>query len=167
MNRCVTSTADHDAWERQPGPRGRRPWPLVVTLLLAPVLALWTAPQTLTGLVYAALKRVRGTPARFYRFGPFLFLVVPDGTFAASGISLGLVVLADRPAILEHEFCHLYSGLWLSWLYLPVYGLEYLILGHDRSFHERLTCWIEKRNQWRWQPLSKSHRPAGGVDRSS
>ena len=106
------------------------------------------------------LKRLRGVPARFYRFGPFLYLVVPDGVVASSGISLGLVVLADRPSILEHEFCHLYTALWLSWLYLPVYGLEYLILGHDRSFHERATCRLEQRNSWTWKPLTSRRHPA-------
>ena len=70
-----------------------------------------------------------------------------------SGVSLGLVVLADRPSILTHEFCHLYTGLWLTWLYLPVYGLEYLIAGHARSPHERLTVRFEERTRNAWRPL--------------
>jgi hypothetical protein len=138
------------AWRQ--GPAGREPWPRALGLALVPFLALWTLPQTLAGLVYALGKRLRGERVGLYRFGPFVFLVVPDRPLASSGISLGLVVFADRPSILTHEFCHLYTGLWLSWLYLPVYGLEYLVLGHGRSFHERITVWLEQRTRYGWRP---------------
>ncbi len=134
------------------GPKGRPPWPLTVALILTPLMALWTLPQTLAGLAYAVTMKLRGAPIGLYRFGPFVFVVVRERPLASSGISLGLVVLADRPSILTHEFCHLYTGLWLTWLYLPVYGLEYLILGHERSFHERLTVRFEQRTRYGWRP---------------
>jgi len=121
-------------------------------LLLAPALALWTLPQTLAGLGYALVKRLRGERLGLYFFGPFVFLVVRGRPLASSGISLGLVVLADRSSILTHEFCHLYTGLWLTWLYLPVYGLEYLFLGHARSFHERITVRLTERTRYGWRP---------------
>lgn len=127
---------------------------MIAALAIAPWIALWTLPQTLVGLAYAVIKGVRGVRPMLYRFGPFLFLVIPDAPLASSGISLGVVVLADRSAILTHEFCHLYTGLWLSWLYLPVYGLEYLLVGHDRSPHERLTCRFERRTRWAWRRLA-------------
>jgi hypothetical protein len=62
-----------------------------------------------------------------------------------------VVVFAESPSILKHEFCHLFSGLWLSWAYLPVYGLEYGLLGHARSPHERLTCRLERSIGWGWR----------------
>jgi hypothetical protein len=139
---------------RWPWPQGRGgepPWPLSAALAALPVLALWTLPQTLVGLCYALLKRLQGHRWMGYRFGPFLFLVVPSAPLGAQGICLGLVVLADHPGLLTHEFCHIYSGLWLSWIYLPVYGLEYLILGHDRSPHERLTCRFERESRRAWK----------------
>lgn len=135
------------------GPPGRTPWPLGLTALLAGPLLVWTMPQSLCGLLYALWKRLRGRRWRLYRFGPFLYLVVQDKPIASNGVSLGLVVFADRPAILIHEFCHLFTGLWLGWLYLPVYGLEYLIQGHDRSWHERITVRFERRTPYTWRPL--------------
>jgi hypothetical protein len=113
---------------------------------------LWTLPQTLAGLAYALVERLRGARLGLYRFGPFVFLVVRARPLASRGISLGLVVLADRPEILTHEFCHLYTALWLNWLFLPVYGLEYLLLGHARSFHERLTVHFEQHTPRAWRP---------------
>lgn len=107
-------------------------------------MALWTLPQTLVGLAPAAFKRLRGHRLMGYRFGPFLFLVAPSAPPDARGISLGVVVLAEEPSLLAHEFCHLYTALWLGWLYLKVFGLEYLVVGHDRSPHERLTCHFER-----------------------
>lgn len=146
------TTARTNPWTQ--GPAGREPWPLARALALTPVLALWTLPQTLAGLSFAAITRLRGRPPRLYQFGPFVFLVVPEAPWSIRGISLGLVVLADEPALLTHEFCHLYSGLWLGWLYLPVYGLEYVLFGHDRSPHERLTCRFETRTRWAWRPIT-------------
>jgi hypothetical protein len=134
------------------GPEGQAPWPRTAALVLTPLWALWTLPQTLVGLAYGVAMKLRGARVGLYRFGPFVFVVVKGRPMASSGISLGLVVLADRPSILTHEFCHLYTGLWLTWLYLPVYGLEYLILGHDRSFHERITVRLEQRTQNAWRP---------------
>jgi len=122
-------------------------------MLLLPVIIVWTLPQTLAGLVLALWHRLRGTPVFLYAFGPSLFFVVPTPPPASCGISLGAVVFADRPEILTHEFCHLYTGLWLGWLYLPVYGLEYLVLGHDRSFHERVTCRFERTTRQGWVRL--------------
>ena len=123
----------------------RRAW---LAALLVPPLLLWTLPQTLAGLVFALRRRLQGHRARLHRFGPFLFLVVPAPGPYSAGISLGLVVFARDSSILKHEFCHLLTGLWLSWLYLPVYGLEYLLVGHDRSPHERLTCRFERTVRW-------------------
>lgn len=139
-----------DGWQN--GPTGREPWSRALSLTLVPVLALWTLPQTLAGLGYALVKRLRGERCGLYRFGPFVFLVVRGSPMASSGISLGLVVIADRPSILTHEFCHLYTGLWLTWLYLPVYGIEYLLMGHGRSFHERITVRLEERTANGWRP---------------
>ena len=132
---------------------GTAPWPLAVSLLLLPLFVLWTLPQTLCGLAYALLNRVRGSPLMAYRFGPFLFLVSPRGPIGGGGVSLGMVVLADDPSLLTHELCHVYTALWLSWLYLPAYGLEYLVFGHDRSPHERLTCRFERRTRRGWRRL--------------
>ncbi len=115
----------------------------------------WTLPQTLGGVALAAMARLRGVRGAWYRFGPFLFHVVPTAPPASRGISLGVVVLADDPSILTHELCHLYSGLWLSWLYLPVYGLEYLLLGHERSPHERITVWLEQRCRLAWRRIGR------------
>jgi len=136
--------------------RARVPWP--VALALVPVLALWTLPQTLVGLLVVAWFRLAGWRARAYAFGPFRFMVLPRRLGSARGISLGLVVLAEDPRILQHEFCHLFTGLWLGWLYLPVYGLEYLLMGHERSWHERVTCWLTDRVPWGWCRLDD--RPA-------
>lgn len=140
--------ADDARWSR--GPVGRAPAPWAVSLPLAPLLALWTLPQTAAGLCLALYHRLRGAPWRLYRFGAFVFLVVPASPPASRGISLGLVVLSERPDILTHEFCHLYTALWLSWLYLPVYGLEYALLGHARSPHERLTERLERETKNAW-----------------
>ncbi len=115
----------------------------------------WTLPQTLGGVALAAMARLRGVRGAWYRCGPFLFHVVPTAPPASRGISLGVVVLADDPSILTHELCHLYSGLWLSWLYLPVYGLEYLLLGHERSPHERITVWLEQRCRLAWRRIGR------------
>jgi hypothetical protein len=105
------------------------------------------------GLAYAAYKRARGHRLMAYRFGPFVFLVVPSPPYGAAGISLGLVVLARDASLLTHEFCHAYTGLWLSWLYLPVYGLEYLVFGHDGSPHERVTVHLERTSGAAWRRL--------------
>ena len=141
-----------DARWRGPTP-GKPPWPLPLALAFAPFVAAWTLPQTLAGLVFAAVRRAQGHPVGLYRFGPFVYVVVPSEGVASAGISLGVVVFAVRPEILTHELCHLYTGLWLSWAYLPVYGLEYLLLGHERSWHERLTCRFEKANKTSWVRL--------------
>ncbi|MBN1947067.1 MAG: hypothetical protein JW797_15435 [Bradymonadales bacterium] len=144
----VSSADDLDGWVCESNRCD--PWPLWISLSLLPLLVLWTLPQTLVGLVLALVRKAQGSAIHRVRFGPFLFLVSPGGSIGGGGISLGLVVLADTPTLLTHEFCHLYTGLWLSWLYLPVYGLEYLILGHHRSYHERATCWFERRNRRSW-----------------
>ena len=125
-----------------------------LTLALLPLMLLWTLPQTLAGLGYALFVRLRGVPLALYRFGPFLFVVCPTAPVASRGISLGLVVLAEHPSLLVHEFCHLYTAFWLSWFYLPVYGLEYLLVGHDRSLHERLTCRFEGRCKLAWRRVA-------------
>lgn len=132
---------------------GSAPWPLALALAVLPALALWTLPQTLVGLCYAVLRRLQGHRWMVYRFGPFIFLVVPSAPRGARGISLGLVVLAQDWSLLTHEFCHVYSALWLGWLYLPTYGLEYVAFGHDRSPHERLTCHFERRCRSAWRRL--------------
>lgn len=121
---------------------------MLARLLLLPLLLVWTLPQTLVGLCFAAYRLAQGHRLQIHQFGPFLFLVVPAAGPLSAGISLGLVVFASSPRILKHEFSHLITALWLTWLYLPVYGLEYLIVGHDRSPHERLTCWLERRLPW-------------------
>lgn len=139
---------DHPAWRESP--RGDPPAPLARALALAPLLALWTLPQTLAGLALALWHRARGVPLALYRFGPFVFLVAPASPPASTGISLGLVVISERPEVLTHEFCHLYTALWLSWLYLPVYGVEYALLGHERSPHERLTVRLERATRHGW-----------------
>ncbi len=147
---------EHAAPRLPPWPkacRGKAPAPLGVGLLLTPLMVLWTLPQTTVGLVYACYKRLRGQRWQLYGFGPFLFVVVPAAPWASQGISLGLVVFADRASILTHEFCHLYTALWLGWAYLPVYGLEYGLVGHDRSPHERLTCRFERRCTRAWVRL--------------
>ena len=136
------------AW-RGPSP-GRHPSHPAVALALLPLAIAWTLPQTLVGVALAAVRRAQGHPWWVYRFGPVIYLVVPAPSIASAGISLGVVVLADRPSILTHEFCHLYTSAWLGWLYLPSYGLEYLIFGHDRSPHERLTCHFARRNRCSW-----------------
>lgn len=148
------------SWAASPG--GRAPAPLGVAIALLPLIALWTLPQTLAGLALAAHARLKaskngvGARGNWYQFGPFLYYVVPRPPPASRGISLGIVVLSEDPSILTHEFCHLYTGLWLSWLYLPVYGLEYLILGHDRSPHERMTVRFELRNARAWRRIGSS-----------
>jgi hypothetical protein len=143
--------ADNTSWERSH--KGRPPWPLAAALALFPLMVLWTLPQTLAGLGFAAAGRLRGHRGAWYRFGPFLFHVVPWAPRWVRGISLGVIVLADAPSILTHEFCHVYTALWLSWLYLPVYGLEYVTVGHDRSPHERLTCRLERSTRLGWRRL--------------
>ncbi len=130
----------------------RAPWPLPVAALLAPALFLWTLPQTLAGLLVAGLRAAEGHRPRLTRFGPFLYLLVRAPGPWTPGISLGLVAFADDESIVKHELCHLLTGLWLGWAYLPVYGLEYLVFGHDRSPHERLTCRFERRVPWRYVP---------------
>jgi hypothetical protein len=140
---------DHPWWRATPRGRPPSPWPLALALL--PLVLAWTLPQTLVGLVWALVRRARGVPLCGYRFGPFLYLVSPAAPFASRGISMGLVVLAEHPSILVHEFCHLYTAAWLGWLYLPAYGLEYLLVGHERSPHERLTCRFEQRNRLGWR----------------
>ncbi len=140
-------------WQQDPERESRPGWASLGWGLSVPLLAVWTLPQTLVGLMLVAMLLPRGWPVGVYRFGPFFFLVVPRGLAKARGISLGLVVLADDPAILRHEFCHLFSGLWLGWVYLPVYGLEYLLMGHAGSWHERLTCRLTERVAWRWRCL--------------
>ena len=139
---------DHPAWRESP--RGAPPAPLPRALALSLALALWTLPQTLAGLALALWHRARGASLALYRFGPFVFLVVPASPPASTGISLGLVVISERPEILTHEFCHLYTALWLSWLYLPVYGVEYALLGHDREAHEKLTVRFERATRHGW-----------------
>jgi hypothetical protein len=141
-------SVDDPAWDAHAG-EPPPAWP--ITALLFPCVVLWTLPQTVAGLAYAAIKRVRGHAVRLYRFGPFLYVVVPSAPVASRGISLGVVVFADHPSILTHEFCHLYTAAWLGWLYLPVYGLEYLVLGHSRSPHERLTERFEARSRLAWR----------------
>ena len=120
---------------------------------LAIPLAVWTLPQTLAGLVFVVVRVAQGARLDLCAFGPFAFLVVHAPGPSSSGISLGVVVFASSRSILKHEFSHLVTGLWLSWLYLPVYGVEYLCLGHDRSPHERITCWLSDRLPWRWRCL--------------
>jgi len=142
-----------DGWERLAG--RREPWPLITSALLLPLLTVWTLPQSLTGLVVALYRRIRGEWVGFYRFGPFLFVVVRARFPWTRGISLGTVVFAETPDILKHEFCHLFTGLWLSWTYLIVYGLEYLIVGHERSLHERTTVRIERALDWSWEVVSR------------
>ncbi len=138
---------DAPEWQGVPGVRA---WP---GALLLPLLVVWTLPQTLAGLVFAVRRRAQGHRLHLYAFGPFLYLVVRAPGPLTAGISLGVVVFSSSPRILKHEFCHLVTGLWLSWLYLPVYGIEYLLVGHDRSPHERLTCWLDRRLPWRWRCL--------------
>jgi hypothetical protein len=151
--------AEHDA-TRERSPRldtetrwpdrspGRPPWPLPAALLLAPPLLLWTLPQSLVGLAACLLRCLQGHRPRLYRFGPFPFLVIRARGPMSSGISLGLFVFSETPGILKHEFCHLFTALWLCWLYLPAYGIEYALFGHDRSPHERLTCRLERTVDW-------------------
>jgi hypothetical protein len=138
-------------WERS---LGTPPWPLGWAVFVLPWIVLWTLPQTLAGVALAIVARARGVRGAWYRFGPFLFWVVPTAPPASRGISLGVVVLAEEPSILTHEFCHLYTALWLSWAYLPVYGLEYLLLGHDRSPHERLTVRFERSCRRGWSRVA-------------
>jgi hypothetical protein len=127
---------------------GRPPSSLPVALLLALPLLLWTLPQSLVGSAVCLLRCLQGHRPRLYRFGPFLFVVVRARGPLSSGISLGLFVFSEMPEILKHEFCHLFTALWLCWLYLPVYGIEYALFGHDRSPHERLTCRLERTVDW-------------------
>ena len=139
----------------------RRPWPLTLAAALVPALALWTLPQTLVGLAVAGLRAAQGSRRRLVRFGPFLQLLVHAPGPGTAGISLGVVAFADRPSLIRHELCHLITGLWLGWAYLPVYGLEYLLVGHDRSPHERLTCHFERTLPWVWMECTtrRSVRP--------
>lgn len=149
MPETISFARHNPAWSRAPD--GKPPSSWLVVILLVPFVVVWTLPQTVAGLACAVAARLCGVPLFVYRFGPFPFLVVPAPPPASRGISLGLVVFADSPAILTHEFCHLYTAAWLGWLYLPVYGLEYLVVGHSRSPHERLTRWFESRCQLAWR----------------
>ena len=144
----VTSIGRDRSWERAPG---TAPWPLRFAIPLFPLVALWTLPQTIGGIALALHARMRGHRGAWYRFGPFLYYVVPCAPPASRGISLGVVVLSEDASILTHEFCHIYTALWLSWLYLPVYGLEYATVGHERSPHERMTVRFERRNRRGWE----------------
>ncbi len=144
------------SWGRSP--RGSPPAPFAVAAALFPLVVAWTLPQTAAGLALAVSARARGKRGSWYRFGPFLFYVVPTAPPSSRGISLGTVVFADDPSILTHEFCHLYTALWLAWLYLPVYGLEYALLGHDRSPHERLTRRFERTSRRAWERVARSER---------
>lgn len=130
----------------------REPWPLAAAALLAPAMLLWTLPQTLAGLAVAARRAAQGHGPRLTRFGPFLYLLVRAPGPWTAGISLGLVAFAEHESLVKHELCHLLTALWLGWAYLPVYGIEYLIFGHDRSPHERLTCRFERTLPWRYCP---------------
>jgi len=133
---------------------GRSPMPLWVVIALLPLIVIWTLPQTVIGLLLALYQRTQGHLIHLYRFGPFLFIVVrsaPPIKRGVRGISLGVVVFSDHFVILKHEFCHLLSGLWLAWFYLPVYSMEYRLFGHARSPHERVTNWFEKRLNWCWK----------------
>ena len=132
---------------------GCPPSPLWLALLLAPLLLVWTLPQTLIGLLYCLFRHVQGHRLCLYRFGPFIFVVTRARGPLFRGISLGLFIFSETADILKHEFCHLFTALWLAWLYLPVYGIEYAVFGHDRSPHERLTCWLERRIGWAYQTL--------------
>ena len=145
------------SWARSP--RGTPPAPLGLAIALLPLAILWTLPQTLAGLALVAHARTRGVRGSWYRFGPLLFYVVPCAPPASRGISLGVVVFADDPSILTHEFCHFYTALWLTWLYLPVYGLEYALLGHDRSPHERLTRRFERASRRAWCKVRPDREP--------
>lgn len=145
----VRRAAASGSWENLEATR--QPWPLIASSLLFPVLALHTLPQTVVGLVVAFYRWLQGHRPVLYRFGPFLFIVFRARGPGPRGISLGVVVFSETPDILKHEFCHLLTGLWLSWAYLPVYGLEYLILGHDRSPHERITVKFERDLDWAWR----------------
>ena len=136
------------AWP--PRLEGRAPLPLPIAVLLLPVIVAWTLPQTLAGVAIALLRLGEGYRPSLCRFGPFLFVVIRARGPLSAGISLGVVVFAQTHEILKHELCHLITGLWLSWSYLAVYGLEYLLAGHDRSPHERVTCWLERRLTWGW-----------------
>ena len=133
---------------------GQSPMPLWFIISIFPAIVIWTLPQTLIGLFIALYYRIQGHSIYLYLFGPFMFVVVPTTSPTSRsirGISLGVVVFSDHYIILKHEFCHLLSGMWLSWFYLPVYGIEYRIVGHSRSPHERLTNWFEKHLNWGWK----------------
>lgn len=129
-------------------PRSARAHEAWLSILIIPVVCLLTLPQTLLGLVAVAVYALRGARPYVYRFGLFWFLVVPREAPIFRGISLGLVVVAFDPAILRHEFCHLITGLWLVWFYLPWYALEYAIFGHYHAPHERLVRSLEGRISW-------------------
>ena len=151
----------HASWSRSAS--GEEPAPLALAVALLPLVVAWTLPQTLAGSAFALWSRLRGCRGRWYRFGPFLFFVVArPPPFSRGGISLGAVVFAEDPSLLTHEFCHVYTALWLAWLYLPAYGLEYLLFGHDRSPHERATVRFERRCRRAWvrvgggEPLERS-----------
>jgi hypothetical protein len=142
------------AWENLDAKR--QPWPVLASALLFPILLLHTLPQTLAGLAVTVYRWLQGHRPVLYRFGPFLFIVVRARGPGPRGISLGVVIFSETPDILKHEFCHLFTGLWLSWAYLPVYGLEYLIFGHDRSPHERITVKLERDIDWAWRAIGGS-----------
>ena len=130
---------------------GSEPAKLIVALLLVIPLFIWTLPQTLVGLAFAIYRRLQGHRFGLYRFGPFIYMVVPARGPASEAISFGMVIFTSSPSFLKHEFCHLITGLWLSWLYLPIYGIEYLLAGHSRSPHERITERLERSVQWKWR----------------
>jgi hypothetical protein len=120
----------------------------------------WTLPQTLAGAALALAARLRGSRGDWYRFGPFLFYVMRAAPPASRGISLGAVILCEDPTILVHEMCHAFTALWLSWAYLPVYGLEYLIVGHARSPHERLTVRFERSCRYGFRRMTTKWAPS-------
>jgi hypothetical protein len=152
-------------WSRSKG--GREPVSLPIAMMLLPFVALWTLPQTIGGIFLAAHARLRGAKGGWYRFGPFLFYVVQAAPPASRGISLGVVVLSESPEILTHEFCHVFTAMWLSWLYLPVYGLEYLLVGHERSPHERATVHFERTTKLGWRALRPSSESRPRADLAS
>lgn len=139
----------HSEWELPS--TGRPPSTLWLALLLVTPLFVWTFPQTMVGLFCCLYRCTQGYRPYLYGFGPFIFIVIRARGPLSKGISLGFFIFSETAEILKHEFCHQFTALWLAWFYLPVYGLEYALFGHDRSPHERLTCWIERRIKWSYR----------------